>query len=129
MVKDIKKKICFSLIIFIIFSSFFFLSLRYKIFIPCVFHEITGLYCPGCGITRCFISIINLDLMQAFRYNCLVFILLPLFMYIFIKKYYFWLLNKECTIFSNRFYVVLAIITLLFGIFRNIFSFLAPTII
>ena len=129
MIKDIKKKICFSLIIFIIFSFFFFLYLKFKIFIPCVFHEITGLYCPGCGITRCFISIINLDFIQAFRYNCLVFPLLPLFLYACIKKYYFWLLNKECTVFSNKFYVILAIITLLFGILRNIFPVLAPTII
>jgi len=29
--------------------------------IPCVFHEITGLKCPGCGITHAMTALIHLD--------------------------------------------------------------------
>ena len=29
--------------------------------IPCVFHEITGLRCPGCGITHAMMALIHLD--------------------------------------------------------------------
>ena len=129
MVKNIKIKIMISLIVILLCTSFFFLYTKINIFIPCLFHQITGLYCPGCGITRCLVSIIKLDFLQAFRYNMLVFILLPIFIFIGIKKYYCWLLNKQCILFSNRFYITLAIITILFGILRNIFPFLAPTII
>lgn len=129
MVKNIKIKIMISLIVILLCTSFFFLYTKINIFIPCIFHELTGLYCPGCGITRCLVSIIKLDFMQAFRYNMLVFILLPIFIFIGIKKYYCWLLNKQCFLFSNRFYITLAIITILFGILRNIFPVFAPTII
>ncbi len=129
MVKNIKIKIILSLIVILLCASFFFLYTKINIFIPCLFHQITGLYCPGCGITRCLVSIIKLDFIQAFRYNMLVFILMPLFIFIGIKKYYCWILNKQCIIFSNRFYVFLVVITILFGILRNIFPFLAPTII
>ena len=40
--------------------------------IPCVFNLITGYYCPGCGITRMFISIYKLDFYQATVNNILL---------------------------------------------------------
>ena len=55
--------------------------------IPCPFHFITGLYCPGCGITRMIKSILKLDFYQAFRYNQLLFILLPFFIIIIIDLF------------------------------------------
>ena len=45
--------------------------------IPCVFHLITGLHCPGCGITRMFLALLKLDIVTAARYNLLVLCLLP----------------------------------------------------
>ena len=42
--------------------------LKYNIGIPCIFHELTGFYCPGCGLTRAIASIVKLDFYQAFRY-------------------------------------------------------------
>ena len=29
--------------------------------IPCVFHDITGLKCPGCGMTHAMTALLNLD--------------------------------------------------------------------
>ena len=31
---------------------YFFLNQRLSIGIPCLFYQITGFYCPGCGVTR-----------------------------------------------------------------------------
>lgn len=45
--------------------------------IPCLFHYVTGLKCPGCGITRMLISILRLDFAAAFQYNAAVLCLLP----------------------------------------------------
>ena len=45
--------------------------------IPCVFHEITGLKCPGCGISRMFISLAKLDFVSAFKHNPFVFLTGP----------------------------------------------------
>ncbi len=52
------------------------IALAYLIFvlcagfgIPCLFYEITGLKCPGCGITKMFISLSKLDFVSAFWHN------------------------------------------------------------
>ena len=37
--------------------------------IPCLIKWIFGIECPGCGITRAYISLFRLDLKQAFAYN------------------------------------------------------------
>ncbi|OAB35296.1 DUF2752 domain-containing protein [Paenibacillus glacialis] len=93
--------------------------------IPCVFNELTGFYCPGCGITRAVLSLLRLDVIQAFRYNPLVFILLPLYAMYFITK------KKKMPTLSNGIMALMLIMTLAFGVLRNIpmFDFLAPTII
>ena len=35
----------------------------------CMFRRLTGLSCPGCGMTRCFISLAHGDLRAAWGYN------------------------------------------------------------
>ena len=46
---------------------------RYSI---CVFHNVTGLPCPGCGMTRAFLAIGHGNLVSAWKLNALS---LPLF--------------------------------------------------
>jgi hypothetical protein len=40
----------------------------------CVFHEVTGFACPGCGATRCVRHLLRGDLVAAFLMNPMVFI-------------------------------------------------------
>lgn len=95
--------------------------------IPCIFHEITGLHCPGCGGTRAIVALYNRNLYQAFRYNMIIVILLPFFILHCILRYIFKLKYKI----PNWTIYVLIVVALLFGILRNIpyFSYLAPTVI
>lgn len=44
--------------------------------IPCVFHLLTGLLCPGCGITRAIFSLLQFDVSAAFSYNPMAFVIL-----------------------------------------------------
>lgn len=37
--------------------------------IPCFFHEITGLQCPGCGVTRLCLALLQLDFIGAWKAN------------------------------------------------------------
>ncbi len=39
--------------------------------VPCLFHLITGLSCPGCGSTRAVLALLRLDIGEAFSYNLL----------------------------------------------------------
>ncbi|MCF7675935.1 MAG: DUF2752 domain-containing protein [Akkermansiaceae bacterium] len=44
----------------------------------CSFHRLTGLHCPGCGMTRAMAAILRGDLAAAFRCNPVGLVLLPL---------------------------------------------------
>jgi hypothetical protein len=37
--------------------------------LPCVFHEFTGLYCPGCGGTRAFTYLMQGHFIRSFRFH------------------------------------------------------------
>jgi hypothetical protein len=41
-------------------------------FLPCPFRLTTGLWCPGCGLTRATNHLVRGDVVQALRYNILV---------------------------------------------------------
>ena len=90
--------------------------------IPCVFREITGLYCPGCGMTRLVISLLELDPVQAFRYNMLAFFLAPMYL-IYLK-----LARSGKTRLSSVLAAVMVAMTVAFGVLRNLphFAWLAP---
>lgn len=40
-------------------------------FPPCPFHAATGLWCPGCGLTRAVHSLAHADIARAFGHNAL----------------------------------------------------------
>lgn len=48
-----------------------------SLFPPCVFHSMTGLFCPGCGITRMLHALVHGDLRGAFAMNAMVLLMLP----------------------------------------------------
>lgn len=45
----------------------------------CMFHQLTGLQCPGCGGTRALHALLHGDLRTALRYNALFVAGTPLF--------------------------------------------------
>ena len=44
----------------------------------CTFHQLTGLHCPGCGMTRAAHATLHGRIGEAFRFNPVGMILLPL---------------------------------------------------
>ncbi|WP_227013483.1 DUF2752 domain-containing protein [Paenibacillus psychroresistens] len=94
----------------------------FNLSIPCPFHALTGLYCPGCGITRVITSLMDFNLAQAFRFNSLLFLLLPIYVLYSVLRL------KGYKKFSDYVMFVMLVLTVSFGILRNIpmFSWLAP---
>ncbi len=43
----------------------------------CLFHDATGLLCPGCGATRALAALLHGHLAEAFHLNALIVALLP----------------------------------------------------
>ncbi len=111
--------------------GFFFLFVTYYLvnhwtgfYIPCVFRLITGYQCPGCGITHSLFSIVKLDFKSAFHYNPLAFFFLPFFIIYYIYMTYLYIYQKKDRVLSRipkAFGVCLILITLLYGILRNIY--------
>lgn len=102
--------------------------------IPCMFHQITGFYCSGCGASRALRSILHLDFYRAFRYNAIFTLALPLIAVYFgalILSYIKFGKDKISSQIQMKFVWIFIISAIIYGILRNIpeFSFLAPTMI
>lgn len=90
--------------------------------IPCVFHKITGLYCPGCGITRMSLALLEGNFRVAFRSNAAVFILIPVGLMLLLKFIYHYIKfgNIQLSKVETSILWVIVVILITFGILRNI---------
>ncbi|MBQ8514912.1 MAG: DUF2752 domain-containing protein [Ruminococcus sp.] len=89
--------------------------------IPCVFYEVTGLLCPGCGVTRMMESLIRLDFAAAFGWNPVLFCLLP----VWAVSYIVYLAARPGCLQQNGWlFRVIAygsiVVLLIFGVVRNL---------
>lgn len=53
--------------------------------IPCPFHAVTGLLCPGCGVTTLCMALLRLDFPAAWRANPVLLALLPLIAFLALR--------------------------------------------
>lgn len=87
----------------------------------CMFHELTGWQCPGCGSQRAFHSLLNGDFDAAWHYNALFILEIPLLILLGIA----WRLRDRIPILNrvlNSQTVILTILTIiiLWTVIRNI---------
>lgn len=132
--KKNKRTLLLVISIVLLIGIYYYLNYKFGFSIPCLFHKVTNLYCPGCGITRMIFSLLKLELYQAFRYNQLLFISLPFSLVLigdFFVKCFFDKDNYLYKKINNKIWSFLLIIVLVFGILRNIpgFEFLRPIVI
>lgn len=95
--------------------------------LPCLFHELTGWHCPGCGLTRMFIALAHLDFARAFHCNAAAMLLIPALPAYFICKKLFGRGDSSKRAGDVFYYLCLALL-IAFGVARNLPSgqFLAP---
>ncbi len=129
MKKKIKDNFLLSLVIFVII--YLIIDSIFHINIKCPFHSATGLYCPGCGVTRMLKSMMKLNFYQAFRFNPLLFIFSPFILFLIINYIYCNFKKKKSVYEKLPKYVwyILLTITIIFWILRNIILWLAPTVV
>lgn len=86
----------------------------------CIIHNITGLPCPGCGMTRAYLALLRGDLAGAFYYHPL-FWMVPFGAVVLIfHKYNSWL---QKIYLSERFWIVITVIVLVVYVIRMILLF------
>lgn len=66
-----------TVIITVLFASALLVYLgicaKWHIGIPCLFNKVTGLNCPGCGVTRGLLALLRLDFKSAAQFNIFIF--------------------------------------------------------
>lgn len=99
-------------------------GLYVRIPIPCIFNQITGLYCPTCGATRAVIYLMHGDITDALKSNALITISAIPLLFIFTVMWLGVIFNRKEWFVSNtamiKFFCVFVVIYIIFGIVRNI---------
>lgn len=54
---------------------------------PCLFKSVFGITCFGCGLTKAFIQLLYFDISGAYHSNSIIFLVLPLLVYIAYKDF------------------------------------------
>jgi hypothetical protein len=99
----------------------------YAFFPKCPVYTLTGYECPGCGSQRAFYNLFQGNFLTAFRYNPLMFILVP---YILLGIYIEYIANSSGNkiqrlrniFYGKRAILVLAVIIIVYTILRNYFN-------
>ena len=108
---------------------FFFNPSTYALFPPCLFHALTGLYCPGCGGTRAVYQLLHGHILPALKDNAL-FVLALAALAVWGAR---WVMQKSrnqpatVQVSAKMFWAVLAA-AFVFTVLRNLpaFSWLSP---
>ena len=115
-------------------SLYFFIYPLYQQYFPkCIFHNLTGLYCPLCGTQRAISSLLHGNILLATKDNLLVIAALTLFVFLS-AAFFFKPRNRKNInyriIYSSTFLRAVLFVLVVFTIVRNIpvypFTLLAP---
>lgn len=109
-------------------TVFFFNPATHAFFPVCQFHRLTGLNCPGCGMTRALHALLHGELLTALRDNAFFVLTLAA-----LAGRGVWLGAKKCRgrpgeFFPLKFLWPLLPVAFVFTVLRNLpaFAFLAP---
>ena len=98
--------------------------------IPCVFNVLNGSLCPGCGISRMFLALLELDFVRAMQCNALVMVLLPFGIFFGLRRWIIYVRTGDTQMDRAETWMVMIAfgITIAFTILRNLpeFSVLRP---
>ncbi|MGE5415715.1 MAG: DUF2752 domain-containing protein [Acidobacteriota bacterium] len=93
-----------------------------KFYPPCMFHELTGFLCPGCGCGQAVSQLMHGHLLYALGYNPFVIILLPFILYRLAGILLYHMTGKKLPmpLLGPKVIVGLLIVIVAFWVLRNI---------
>lgn len=96
LVKYLKKNYVFALIgvYLVIAVSLYFLNIA-DIFPPCLYKTFTGKNCMSCGVTRGTLALLQCKFKQAWLFNPLVYVYVPLVVLYFTNDFYRFYKNEK----------------------------------
>ncbi|MCR5430030.1 MAG: DUF2752 domain-containing protein [Eubacterium sp.] len=126
---DVQKKILLIYLMVIASAVAIYAFLRIThISLECPVYQMSGIYCPGCGLSRCGLNFFKLDFYASFRdhpglfVGMVVWIVISVFAFVGKPKVF-----RDSKVLIRILYITLALY-LIFSILRNIpgFEFLQP---
>lgn len=88
--------------------------------IPCPLSALSGIKCPGCGVTRMIAAIARLDLASAFGYNPFLFVTGPvILLLVFLPEYRYVRYARYDMRWERYIALPLVFAAIIFGILRN----------
>ena len=90
--------------------------------LPCPFHAVTGLLCPGCGVTRMCLALLQLDISAAWQANAVLLVLLPFLGLLLAYRGVVYVRRGSChtAVWENILLYAMIVVLLLWGIVRNV---------
>lgn len=120
-IKKRRKRLLRAGILLVILGILYaFLFVPAGLMIPCVFRQVTGLRCPGCGVTHLCMAIMRLDFRSAFLYNMGLFCAAPMILLVLGLEIWNYLTDKKRTKLQNRLCVILVCYFVLWFLVRNL---------
>jgi hypothetical protein len=97
--------------------------------VKCQVKELTGLSCPGCGMTRLVLALADGNYYQAFRYNPFFFVTLPVLILVYLWECIVYVKEQMLSLWLDKFLIGYAVCEIVFGLVRNLemFRYLLPT--
>ena len=124
-VKKRIKRVTLWVVLFVLAGLLYALFVKIAGFgYPCFFHLITGLNCPGCGITRAAMCILNFDFIGAIKANAF---LIPIVLFVGWIAFYTLRRYIKTGVFrldsgSRAADIIFVVLLVAWGIVRNIFG-------
>lgn len=122
MKKRMKKIIVRDIIIALLLICYAVIVITTGKSIPCFIHLLTGLQCPGCGISRMLISMLYGDFRTAFSFHPFLFITWPVLLTLLLNADYRYIKQGRANLISSMNLVAITYVVLLlvFSIWRNL---------
>jgi len=119
--KQRKQKLIRTWLIFLILGMLYYCFVKLTgIGIPCFFHLITGLKCPGCGISTMLMKLVEPDIAGAFAANRFLFITAPFLLFELIYACCLSWQKRKQPEWNSTLLTAYAVCLVLFGIVRNL---------
>ena len=119
--KVIFLKVLRDLLIIVLSGFAYYLVVRFTdLDMRCYIHELFGLNCPACGLTRMMVSLVRLDLKSAYNYNRFMFISFPAIVGEVVYLFYTIEAKKENSRINQKIVSTWVVCFIIWGIARNI---------
>lgn len=116
-----RKRVLRGLLLILLLGGLYACFVRLTGFgIPCPFRSLTGLQCPGCGVSRMCMALLRLDLPAAFAANAAILCLLPLLLVTALRMLWLYVrFDLNGSRMTNVSVCLMIGVLLIFGVLRN----------